>query len=58
MVFLATTAFDLYQGKQLSFRNALVSLAFYLLGGLVYGAFFRWYLSRRLKKLESKDAAP
>ena len=54
MVFLATTAFDLYRGKPLTFSSALISLAVYLLGGLAYGAFFRWNLSRRMKKLQSK----
>jgi hypothetical protein len=57
LVFLATTTFALHQGEQLAFRKALISLAVYLLGGLFYGAFFRWQLSRRIKKLESKRSA-
>ena len=49
-----TLIFDSFNGDRFSAKEVGFRIFFQALGGLVYGSWFRWFVKRRVKKIEKK----
>ncbi len=52
-----TSAYDYYNKQTLPFQRFIFRIFLYLLGGLAYGAWFRWFAARRVRKIKKKLSA-
>lgn len=58
VMFVFTLAYDYFFNIEVfTAKEILIRFAIWLLGGLAYGLWFRWYAQRRVKKLERRNAA-
>lgn len=58
VMFVFTLAYDYFFNKEVfTAKEVLIRFVVWLLGGLAYGLLFRWFVERRVKKLERKNAA-
>lgn len=58
LLFLVTIAFDVFYSKEdFTVKEGLVRLVIWLLGGLAFGWYYRWFVARHCKKLRAKQEA-